>query len=495
MKLFRTFILMVSLGALVACSKNKPPEVPSTDLMMQWISEIEAKGYRMPGYAAAEWVVEWSQQQFEAMGLVDVELDPIEVRYWRPLSWSLEIWHAANPEQVEEIASWPVPLSAAVEGLEGELILTSQPEKSKNKIAVVNLPLIGSAQDRIRDDVATWAYDPENEFDALYQTWPMSRRFQRTMDPEIEAGAIGFIGILDFPWETDRYRVPYDGKLRSIPGLYLSRSNGEKLKTFMAKGNTRARIKLKRETDKKISHNVIAVLPGVSDDWVMIGSHHDGPWNSAVEDASGVALVLAQAKYWAGVPKQQRPHNLIFQLNGGHMSGGAGLHHAVDTRMGFVKDKLVTAIWLEHAAREAKPLDGKLVPTDRPEVRWWFSSFIPELEEIVARAICKQKLERSLIMPVEGFPGKSRKHPPTDGSYYHPHAPLISFLTAPMYLFDPVDRMPMVHEASLVPVTEAVIGMINDLGKTSAEEIRKGVYAPPRKTSMPGCDALLEAES
>ena len=47
-------------------------------------------------------------------------------------------------------------------------------------------------------------------------------------------------------------------------------------------------------------------LPGADDEAVMIASHHDGPWSSAVEDSSGIALVLAQATYWAAQPVEDR---------------------------------------------------------------------------------------------------------------------------------------------------------------------------------------------
>jgi len=39
------------------------------------------------------------------------------------------------------------------------------------------------------------------------------------------------------------------------------------------------------------SHNVIGELLGADDDTVVVGTHHDGPWSSAVEDGSGIALV------------------------------------------------------------------------------------------------------------------------------------------------------------------------------------------------------------
>ena len=78
------------------------------------------------------------------------------------------------------------------------------------------------------------------------------------------------------------------------------------------------------------SYNVVGELPGADEDMVIIGSHHDGPWASAVEDASGVAMVLAQAAYWSLIAPPQRPHRLIFLLNAGHMSGGAGVRGFIE---------------------------------------------------------------------------------------------------------------------------------------------------------------------
>ncbi len=474
----------------IAATAAASPQLAPSQVVMDWIEQIEKQGLRRPGYPADAWTEHWLRDRFNEFGLQDVQLDPIDVVRWEPQQWSLQIWHENDADHVLELESWPVPLSASAAALEGELVLSPQPgSHAAGKIAVVGLELLAWPQRQMRDEVATWAYDPGGEFDTLTQVLPMSVRFQKIMDPEIAAGAIGFIGILDFPWETDRYYNPYDAQPRSIPGLYLSRANGERLKTFMAEAPTRARISLQRKQAPAVSHNVLGSLPGRSDDWIVIGSHHDGPWNSAVEDASGTALVLAQAYYWSQLPQAQRPHNMLFLLNGGHMSGGAGLHHMANTRNDFLQQHVVTEIHLEHAAREARVSDGKLVPTDKPEVRWWFTSFIPQLEQSVARAICKEKLERSLIMPLEGFPSPASKHPPTDAAFFHPLTPIVSFLTAPMYLFDPADRLNMVHEESLLPLTRAVIDIVNDLDGVSAAGIRESIYAPPRAEKMPACNA------
>jgi len=214
----------------------------------------------------------------------------------------------------------------------------------------------------------------------------------------------------------------------------------------------------------------------MSDEWIIIGTHHDGPWNSAVEDASGMALVLAQAKYWSQIPKEQRPFNLMFLMNCAHMAGGEGARAFVEKNKDLL-NKTIAAIHLEHVARDVKSENGNLIPLDDPTVRWWFVSCILPLEEIVEDSIIKEDLQRSILLPPDGFPPGSDK-PPTDGAFYHLEGiPLISFLTAPPYLFDPADTLDKIHQESYEPLTRAVIRIINALKEHTANELRSLVLS------------------
>ncbi len=480
-------VLLIGLGCGASPAATPPPQLPTTDAIMSWIAEIDSQGQRMPGYPANQWIETWLQQQFTQMGLQDVTLDPVDAGYWRPQRWSLHVWKPESPQQKIRLDAWPVPLSANAKALRGELVLADGRAPLNGKIAVRRLTLQSISQQQFAQRFASWSYFPDDDMAALQQTWPMTERFQQTMAPEIAAGAAGFIGVLDFPWQTDRYMVPYNATPRPIPGLYLSRANGDKLQQLMAAGYSQAEMQLQREMKAIVSHNVMASLPGASDDWVVIGSHHDGPWNSAVEDASGVALVLAQAAYWAQIPEQQRPHNMLFLLNSAHMSRGAGLVHFAKKYRQFLEQQVVVEIHLEHVARQASVQDGKLVASERPEPRWWFTSKIPLLENAVAEAICTRQLERSFILPPEGFPNAQRKHPPTDAARFHPHTPIVSLLAAPMYLFDPDDRLNMVHEASLLPISQAVIDIIQRTRTHSAASLRQQRYRGQRQQSWTDC--------
>jgi hypothetical protein len=459
--------------------------------MMAWITEIVSHGIRRPGYAADDWVEGFARDRFVEFGLQDVTLDPVSVDRWEPLQWSLTVWRDAAPGERISLPCYAVPFTAATSGVEAEIARSSgKPgENLAGKIAVVENRFLALPQ-TVLTAFATWFYDPAGEVPTHVQTLPFGAGLNDALEPSIAAGAIGFVGILrGLPWETDRYYVPYDAQHRPIPGMWLSSSNGDRLLALLAEGPVHARLELERTLEPATSHNVTGTLRGASSEWIIVGSHHDGPWASAVEDASGTALVLAQARYWSRVPERERPHNLLFLLNAGHMSGGAGLKHFVTTRHDFIARDVVVEIHLEHAAREARGEAGRLVPTDAPEWRWWFTSFIPPLEEAVARAICAEGLGRSLIMPPEGFPPGS-KNPPTDAAFFHPTTPIVSFLTAPMYLFDEGDTVQMIHEASLVPLSRAAVRIVEAMRGETAAGLRAAVYSPPRATRIAPCEPV-----
>ncbi|HET8943428.1 MAG TPA: M28 family peptidase, partial [Dehalococcoidia bacterium] len=268
--------------------------------------------------------------------------------------------------------------------------------------------------------------------------------------------------------DSKDYYVPYDAISRPLPGVWVRGSDGERLAQSLASGPVKARLQVESVSQTITTYNVVGELRGADDEIVIIGSHHDGPWSSAVEDGSGIALVLAQAEYWSRVPQEERPHRLAFLLNSGHMAGGAGCRAFVEAH----RDELIRTVLevhLEHTANEFAEVDGELQPTGHPEARWWFTSRIPRLEASVKAAIEAEGLGRSLLMPPTAFGPR----PTTDGSeFYVAGVPIVNYLTAPFYLFDSCDTIDKIHRPSLVPVARAAIRIIEATAGVSAAEMR-----------------------
>lgn len=452
--------------------------------MLGWIEAVYEQGLRRPGYAADRFAERFCAERLRALGVESVRHEPVETPYWEPRGAELRVRSSGGERALECFA---LPFSEPGEGrwLELAAFDAEAPEAVRGRASLhetrllrlpPDFPARGAAAPPGLEERAARTLRPggrvldrEGSFEGATQVLPFAPEIQGVMEPAIRAGADAFVGALvGYPGDSFEYYVPYDGVARPIPGVWIRGSEGERLRRELAAGPVQARIAVDAARGSVTSYNVVGELPGADDETVVIGSHHDGPWRSAVEDASGIALVLAQAAYWARIPREERPHRLLFLLNAGHMAGAAGCHAFLDARAGEL-GRVVLALHLEHAAREVAEGPEGLAPTGLPEPRWWFTSEIPRLQGAVESALRAEGLDRSLLLP----PDALGPQPTTDGGPFHPRGvPLVNYLTAPFYLFDAADTLDKVHPESLVPVTRAAIRLVEATRGVSAAALR-----------------------
>jgi hypothetical protein len=457
--------------------------------LVEWIARIHAQGIRRPGYPADRWAEQFCRQRLLDLGLEDVRLEPVELPLWEPRATSLRV--EAGAERFE-VPCCALPFSAATGGVHAELVAfdPQRPELVRGKASLYEVTLLRvppgfTVQRRVFESresrnapaaarKAGFRYDPRGTLEAGTQVLPFGREIQHVMEPSMAAGALAFIGVLcGYPGGGCEYYVPYDGVSRAVPGVWITERDGRRLRALLDTSPVRIELQVDAECRRTISHNLVGELPGADEEWVVIGTHHDGPWSSAVEDASGMALVLAQAAYWARLPRAARPHRLVFLINAGHMAGGAGVRTFIERHRAALAHT-VLEVHLEHAAREFVERDGVLVPSGEPEPRWWFTSRIAGLESAVWNAIESESLERSLLMT----PDALAPFPTTDGGPFHlEQVPLVNFLSAPFYLFDPMDNLDKVHTPSLIPITRAVIRIIESTSNISSAAMRKAAIS------------------
>lgn len=454
--------------------------------LLDWITRIHAQGIRRPAHPADRWAEEFCRRHFEEFGLEHVRAEAVDVPYWEFRAASLR---AEAQTATFEVPCFALPFSAPTPALGANLAIfdPNAPEAVRGKASLyavdfLRMPPTFTVQRRLLDareshqaphaaQQAHFCYDPRGTFANAIQVLPFPREIQHVMEPSMAAGAVAFIGVLrGYPGGGCDYYVPYDGVSRDIPGVWIGERDGMRLRALLEAGPVRVEVRVDAVRSRTTSYNIVGELPGADDEWVVIGTHHDGPWASAVEDGSGIALVLAQAAYWARVPRQERPHRLVFLINAGHMAGGAGVRAFIEQHRAEL-DRIVLEVHLEHAAQEVIERDGALVTTGDPEPRWWFTSRIPRLENAVWQAIEREQLERSLLMT----PDALAPFPTTDGGPFHlENVPLVNYLTAPFYLFDPMDKVDKIHVPSLMPVTRAVVSIIESTRKVSAATMRSG---------------------
>jgi hypothetical protein len=455
----------------------KDSDVPETATIFAWINEIYDQGVRRPGYDADIWAEGWIKDQFTDIGLENVRFEPITVKKWEPTEWSLQVTAGG---ETKELDCFPVPYSTPTETIELDLAAfdAASPEAVRGKASLYDAELLKLPADFMVSqgaaaelDPATRMVDEEGTLAGTEHLIPFCTDFQDVMENSIEGGATAFIGCLkNYPGNSFNYFVPYDAKVRPIPGVWVNNEDGNWLHEQLAAGPVRIKVTVTSTLEDFESNNVVGELPGADDDVVMVGSHHDGPWASAVEDGSGISLVLAQATYWAAQKKEDRPHKMVFLLQGGHMSDGAGLHQYIEAHKDELAD-VVLELHLEHACLETEEDEaGELRVTDLPTPKWWFVSRLPHLEDALRDALEKEGVKRSMLCAPDAFGDQ----PPTDGAFYHNEGvPIVHHLAAPWYLFDENDTPDKIDKEGLVPLTRATIRILESTRGISAAQMRE----------------------
>ncbi|MHB8452482.1 MAG: hypothetical protein ACYDAQ_18820 [Mycobacteriales bacterium] len=442
--------------------------LPTEAEMVSWIETVVNQGVRRPGYPADVWTERWLVETLESFGL-EVRLERVTALGWTPGEARLEVWPAAEPEVRTRFDGFPVPYTQSSDGVSAPLRLVTG--DVRGAIAVSALELMTLPQADLLPH-ATAAIDLAGTLAADRQLLPFGLEILEVVEPALAGGAVGFVGALgNYAWDTDSYYVPYDARPRALPGLWLRPSRAQCLLDLLAVHEAlEATLVATGVTTNVTTHNVVATLPGPGESWVVVGSHHDAPWASAVEDGTGIALVLAQAKYWASVPVEQRPHNMCFVLTAGHMAGGIGTQTFVEDHPDLLA-ATVLELHLEHAAARAVPDGaGGLVATGEPEVRWWFTTPARSLEAAVTKALQEERLDRSIVLRPTVFTPDA---PPTDGAaIYRAGVPITHCLAAPSYLFDAGDTMAMVHRPSLEPLSRASVRILGATAGWRPETLR-----------------------
>ena len=84
----------------------------------------------------------------------------------------------------------------------------------------------------------------------------------------------------------------------------------------------RVRLTLKTETRTNLkAENAVAVVPGKSDEVIILNAHVDGWFDGAGDNADGLAVMVALARHFAK-PENRPERTLVFVASAGHHSPG-----------------------------------------------------------------------------------------------------------------------------------------------------------------------------
>ncbi|MDY0003635.1 MAG: M28 family peptidase, partial [Polyangia bacterium] len=374
----------------------------SAEQLYGFIEKQVALGARRPGSDAGHASERMLEGMLRGFGLESVRSEPIPITRWEAGESRLEV--ASPGGAFQPVDSYPIPYVAFTgpQGVEGPLVFADRrtlfhrgARRAWRGAVVVTeigfppLPL------GLLLRLARGLYDPHGTAGQVSHPATWVRLGWHLYGEAVRAGAKGFIGVLsDQPGGSARMYAPYGFKEKDImekplPAFWVGREAGSSLVGLARSGGARARLLLRGVREPGVTHNIVGEIPprepspgGKGAEEVMVLScHHDSPFASPVEDASGVAVVLGLARRLAKEPLAKR--RLYVVLTAGHFYGSIGTRTFIREHPEVV-GRTAVGVTIEHIGKEAvEDTSGRLAPTGLPEATGIFVPFSDAVRDIV----------------------------------------------------------------------------------------------------------------
>ena len=442
------------------------------------IRQIVSFGPRNPGTEGEARTRAYIMQKFQEYGLKTEGQDPLEVKVYNPRSWSLTLMDFENREKME-IPCFYMPFSAPTgnKGLTAPVVYVGTGKGLKDldlrgKIAAYDFkfkPKGLKTYSRI-----LFFHDPDHTLDSSARVLRPALEFEYTMYEKLKAkGAVGMIGLLSgLQWDSDQYYPQMSfGLDKDLPGVWVRPSLCGTIREWAVKKHVKATMRLDSSETAGTSAIVYGLIPGKIDEYYLVFSQHDTYFDGAVQDASGVAVILALARHFTSTDKPLRRGIAFMTLP--HTNGRAGekafiLKH----RNGFLR-KTALIVAVEHIGRELDPRpDLRFRVSDRPSFRMFFTSMNRNINGMVKSAVLKQDYRRSTIIPqwlVTKITGRARG---ITGEFYEADLPVIGLMSSPPYMFFPQDTPDAVATDQLVPTANLMASIIRTADTLSFDDLR-----------------------
>ena len=429
--------------------KIDPHEFPSADLLKTWQRQLDGLGLRATGTRVHERYIDTLHERLQRAGVEHVHFEPVPFKRWTTNDWKLEVVGGSSAGPVKTASYIPYTGHTSTAGVSGTLVVVDPnkppgPGSLRGKIAIFDIPNV----------VLPWSYflaigysgksyDPQGIFsdpNGVYsRSWLGIGDIVELLEQAGRAEARGVIGVLDLPADAAHGAYyPYDGTIREVPGVYVDRKVGARLKQ-LARSGSRARLTVPSKIVKTKSRNLVGVIPGASRELMIFHSHTDGP--NGIED-NGPDSIVAACHYLTRRRRANLPRTILVLLTTGHFIGGRGVQSFVNRHQDDLIRRAAAAVTLEHlGAEEWNPgPDGRSHLTGNHEPGTFFT---PESSVLVNKSF--RALERakdapsSVLRPYVPAPGSPDGHGwPAEGTglWTQGALPTSNYITGPTYLLN-----------------------------------------------------------
>lgn len=404
-------------------------------------------GLRATGSPVHERYIDLLHDRLARAGVGHLRFEAVPHRRWLAQSWSLQVSSSAGPAPVQTAAFVPYSGATPAAGVSGPLVTVDPAQAApalgslRGKIALFRLPPMPLTFGTLAA-IAYKSYDPRHLTSAngtYDRPWLAVSTLISILDSLVSAEASACICILDLPADAAHGTYyPYDGRIRPVPGVFVDRATGAHLEQLAAQGAS-ATVTLRSQTRQVNTRNLIGLIPGRTDELILLHSHTDGP--NAIED-DGPNTIVAIAQYLARLPRHARPRTVMVLLTTGHFAGGAGVTEFARRHRHTTLRRTAAALTLEHlGALEWNPgSDDRSHLTGQAEAA---SVFAPESSALVDAAYAALRRAGddpgSVLRPYVPAPGSPDGHGwPAEGTQLWTIGalPTANYITGPTYLLN-----------------------------------------------------------
>jgi len=245
-------------------------------------------GPRLAGTEAEKRARDWGEKKFKELEFSNIRSEPFSVDHWERRH---EHVHIISPfPQNLVVTTLGGSVSTPTDGLSGDIVSFPTLQALKDS------PLSGLEGKVVFVD----EYMTRTQGGSGYGIAVKKRSGAAN-----EAGKRGAIAALIRSVGTDHHRFAHTGQMTyetgvtKVPVAALSAPDADQLQRALERGDVKVKLSLHVEAKGKVeSGNVIAEIPGLTDEIVLIGAHLDS-WDlgtGAIDDGAGIGITVGAAK-------------------------------------------------------------------------------------------------------------------------------------------------------------------------------------------------------
>ena len=475
-------------------SSDLEMSIPTSEEIQQTLEQICKFPHRRIGTNYAHEIEDFLFTKFKEFGLEAVKKERLDLIDWSANNWKLIIQKGNEPIEIPCFYVLNTGFTNK-KGITAPLVYVGTGEKKdfkkkdvKDKIVVADIefPTLPLGK-LIKLAKLFYVSDPKHVIDekseliltfALTNFPPQALGGKRREDSvywrAFDRGALGLILILrDYPSNVNSHWGPYDGVMKPIPALYVGKYDGIKVRDLVKEDKVQGTIILEGTKEPSYAHNIWGILPGKSEEMIMISSHHDSAFKGATEDGTGVAMVLSQLQAWANVPKELRPRSLLFCLSAGHLYGGIGAESFARKYKDTIMKDVLVDLNLEHMCAKEVVEDPKTHNFTLTGNLSLGATFISRNENLVAPVIkaCREyDIEQMILIPDNFF----ATPPIGEAGHFSTQANIdvIHWIRSPYYLLTAEDTLDKVDMGQLHSTAQCISDLIVSLMNIPTDKLK-----------------------